>query len=128
MIYKVKKGTFFAIAQQHLVGQRLLIIGASLTHSDTPHSVGHIWANYQLLLWQFTKLTGDRHTCPRGIRTHNASERAAANPRLRPRSHWNKQESYLVMHTFHEYVRIKFRYMYKMCENISRMRRNMLLQ
>jgi hypothetical protein len=30
----------FPVAQQHLVGQGLLIIEASRSHSDTPHSVG----------------------------------------------------------------------------------------
>jgi len=77
VIYTVKKGIFFAIAKQHLVGQRILIIGASLSHSDTTHSVGHIWASDQHLLWQFTKLTGHRHPCPRRIRNHSASKRAA---------------------------------------------------
>jgi hypothetical protein len=28
---------------------------------------------------------------PGGIRTHNPSKRAAADPRLRPRSHWDRQ-------------------------------------
>ena len=31
------------IAQQHLVGQGLLVIDASLSHLDTPHSVGIFW-------------------------------------------------------------------------------------
>ena len=28
---------------------------------------------------------------PGGIRTHNLSRRAAVDPRLRPRGHWNRQ-------------------------------------
>jgi len=32
------------MAQQTPVGQGLLIIGASRSHSDTPHSVGLLWA------------------------------------------------------------------------------------
>ena len=33
------------IAQQPLVGQGLLVIEASRFHSDTPHSVGLLWAS-----------------------------------------------------------------------------------
>jgi hypothetical protein len=40
---------FFSIAQQHLVGHGILMIEASLTHSDTSHSVGRFWASEQLL-------------------------------------------------------------------------------
>jgi hypothetical protein len=29
---------------------------------------------------------------PGGIRTHNPSKRAAADPRLRPRGHWDRLE------------------------------------
>ena len=35
----------FYVAQQPLVGQVLFIIGASLSYSETPHSVGVLWAN-----------------------------------------------------------------------------------
>jgi hypothetical protein len=34
---------FFSVAQQPLVDQGLLIIVASRSHSDTPHSVGLLW-------------------------------------------------------------------------------------
>jgi len=33
--------------QEALVGQVLLIIDASLSHSDTPHSVGLLWTSDQ---------------------------------------------------------------------------------
>jgi hypothetical protein len=33
---------FLSMAQQPLVGQGLLITEASQSHSDTPHSVGHL--------------------------------------------------------------------------------------
>jgi len=36
---------FFNMAQQPLVGQVLLIIEASLSHSDTPHPVVLLWAS-----------------------------------------------------------------------------------
>jgi len=61
---------------------------------DTPHSVGLLWTSGQpeaeTSTWQHTTLTRDRHPSPDGIRTHNPSKRAAADPRLRPRSHWNR--------------------------------------
>jgi hypothetical protein len=38
---------FPPMAQQPLVGQGLLIIEASRSHSDTPHSVGLLWTSDQ---------------------------------------------------------------------------------
>ena len=38
---------FFPVAQQLVVGQFLLIIEASLSHSDTLHSVGLLWTSDQ---------------------------------------------------------------------------------
>jgi hypothetical protein len=35
------------MAQHPLVGRDLLIIEASRTHLDTPHSVGLLWASHQ---------------------------------------------------------------------------------
>jgi hypothetical protein len=56
------------MAQQPLVGQGLLIIKASRSHSDTPHSVGLPWTSNQPIAetstWQHTTLTTDRHPCP----------------------------------------------------------------
>jgi hypothetical protein len=40
--------TLFFIAQQPLVDQGLLIIEASRSNSDTPHSVGLLWKRDQL--------------------------------------------------------------------------------
>jgi hypothetical protein len=64
-------------------------------HSDTPHSVGLLWTSDQLVAetstWQHTTLTTDKHPCPPGgIRTHNPRRRAAADPRLRARGHWDR--------------------------------------
>jgi hypothetical protein len=36
---------FFPMAQQPLVGQGHLIVEASRSHSDTPHSVGLLWTS-----------------------------------------------------------------------------------
>jgi hypothetical protein len=38
---------FFPMPQQPLVGQGLLIVDASRSHSDTPHSVGLLWTSDQ---------------------------------------------------------------------------------
>jgi hypothetical protein len=74
------------IAQQPLVGQTLLIIEASRSHSDTPHSVG------RKDLCLTTHNTHKRKTSrPAGaIRTRNPSKRAVADARLRPRGHWDR--------------------------------------
>ena len=40
---------------------------------------------------QHTTLTRDRHPFPGGIRTRNPSKRVAADPRLRPRGHWDRR-------------------------------------
>jgi len=55
------------MAQQHLLGQGLLIFSASRSHSDTPHSVALLWTSGQLeaetSTWQHTTITSDRHLC-----------------------------------------------------------------
>jgi len=57
------------MARQPLVGQGLLIIEASRSHSDTPHSVGLVWTKDQPIAenstWQHTTLTTDRNLFPR---------------------------------------------------------------
>jgi hypothetical protein len=70
--------------QQPRVGQGLLIIEASRSHSDTPQAVGLLWTSDQpdavTSIRQHSKET-DIHA-PGGIRTRNPSMRAAADPRL----------------------------------------------
>jgi hypothetical protein len=56
---------FFSMAQQPLVGQGLLIVKASWSHSDTPHSVGLLWTSNQpdaRDLFLTTHNTHKRHT------------------------------------------------------------------
>jgi len=64
------------------------------SHSDTTHSVGTLRLSdrpiTQTSTRQHTTLTRDRLPCPCGIRTCNSSKRAATDPRLRPRSHWDR--------------------------------------
>jgi hypothetical protein len=68
----------------------ILIVEASRSYSDTPHSVGLLWTSDQPeaeTCTQHTTLKRERHPWPVEIRTHNPSKRVAADPRLRPRGH-----------------------------------------
>jgi hypothetical protein len=61
--------SFFSLAWQPLVGQGLLIIEASRSHSDTPHSVALLWTSDQpdrlrdTPIWQHSNET-DFHAPP----------------------------------------------------------------
>jgi hypothetical protein len=67
--------------------------GASRSHSlDTTHSVGLLWTSDQLdaeTARQYTTLTKDIYATGE-IRTRNPNTRAAADPRLRTRGHWDR--------------------------------------
>ena len=73
------------------VGQGLLIVEASPSHSDISHSVGLLWTSdepdVETSSWQHTTITRDRYPRPSGIRTHNPSKRAAADPCIIRRGH-----------------------------------------
>ena len=63
--------------------------GASCSHTmDKPHSVGILCTsdqpNTETSIWQHTTLTREKHPSLSGIRTHNSSKRAAADPLLNP--------------------------------------------
>jgi len=77
---------FFTTAQQPLVGQGLLIMDDSWSHSDTPHSVGPLWTSHEpdaeTSTWQHTTFIRDKHPCPRRDSNPHPSKRAAADPRL----------------------------------------------
>ena len=95
------------MTQQPLDDKGLLIVVASRSHSDTPHSVGLLWASDQpdaeTSTSQYTQLSkGTNIHVAGGIRTHIPSKRAVADPRLRPCGHWDR-------HT----VPIKHAYPYK---------------
>jgi len=53
--------------QQPPVGQGLLIIEASRSHLQTPHSIGLLWTSDQPVaetsIWQHTTLSTDRQPC-----------------------------------------------------------------
>jgi len=86
------------------VSQGLLIIEDSWLHSDTPHSVGILWTSEQpdteTSTWQHIKITRDRNVSPGGIRIRNPRMQAAADPRLRPRGHWNRQTDFNVVYLY----------------------------
>jgi len=87
---------FFTMQQQPPppVGQSPLITEASRSHSDTSQSVGLLWTSNRPIAetstWQNTTLTRYIDTIV-GIRTRNPSKRVAADLRLRPRRHRNRQ-------------------------------------
>jgi hypothetical protein len=82
----------FCMAQQPVV-DRGLIMEASRSHSDTPHSVGHLWTGDQPVAetstWQHSQLT-DIHALG-GIRTRNPIKLEATDPRHRPHGHCNRR-------------------------------------
>jgi hypothetical protein len=55
------------VMQQPLVGQGLLIVESSLSHSDTLQSVGLLWTSdrpdVETSTWQHTTLTRDTRPC-----------------------------------------------------------------
>ena len=90
------------------MGQGLLSIEDSWSHSDTPHSVGLLWTSdlhmAETSTWQDTTVTTDIHE-PGGIRTRNSSKQAATDSRPRLRSHWDQQSVHLMyqIHAFTVY-------------------------
>jgi len=64
-------------------------------------SVGLLWTSDQLgaetSTWQHPTLTTDKLPCPSGIRTYDHRRRAAADLRRRPRGHWDRQSSGIIL-------------------------------
>jgi hypothetical protein len=63
-------------------------------HTQTHHTSVRLlwtsdWPDAKTSTWQHTTFTKDIHA-PGRIRTHNPSKRKAADPCLRPRSHWDR--------------------------------------
>jgi hypothetical protein len=97
---QVRIKIFFLMAQHPLVGQGLLIIEVSRSHSDTSHSVGLLWTSDQPNAETSTSQhsqEADIHAVG-GIQTCNPSNRPAADPRLRRRSHWANKD-----YTLHQF-------------------------
>ena len=70
-----------------LVGQGLIIIEASQSHTDTPHAVGLLWMNEEpnaeTSTCQPTTLTRGKHPCLRQDLNSHTSKRVAAESCLR---------------------------------------------
>jgi len=77
--------------KRFLVGQGLLIMQTSPSHSDTPHSVALLWTSdkpdAKTYTWQHTCSQETDIHAPGGIRIHNSSKRVVANPWLRRHGH-----------------------------------------
>jgi hypothetical protein len=76
-----------------LVGQSLIIIEASWSHTDTPRAVGLLWTNEEpdteTSTCQHTTLTRGRHPCLRQDSNPHTRKRAVAESCLRPWGHWD---------------------------------------
>ena len=87
---------FFAVALRPNAGHGLLILEVSRSYTTTHHSrwdsSGRVISSSQRPLPDNTQQSQQTniHT-PGGIRTHDLSTRAAADLRLRPRGHWDRQ-------------------------------------
>ena len=90
---------FLCLAQEPIVGQDILIVEASRSHSDTRHLAGLLCTSDQsdagTSSWQHTTRTIDRQLCPGGIRTRNPSKREAADTCHRPRGHWDRLPAHI---------------------------------
>ena len=89
---------FFYLAQQPTVGQRLLNHEVSRSHTTTHHSQydssGRVISPSQRSLPDITQHSQQTEIhAPGGIRTHNLSRRSAADLRLRPRDHCDRQNA-----------------------------------
>jgi hypothetical protein len=77
---------FASVLKQSPVGQGLLIVKASRSHTDTPHSVGLLWTSDRLdaepSTWQHTTLRRDRHLFCR--RNSNSESQQASGSRHTP--------------------------------------------
>lgn len=78
--------------QHPLVGHELLIIDASRSHSYTQHSVGQLWPRDLPIAESCTSQQSQKTNvhASSGIRTRNPSNRLAADPCHRTRSHWER--------------------------------------
>jgi len=95
-IQKHKYFFFFFVALRPNAGHGLLILEVARSHTMTHHtrqdSTGRVIIPSQRHLPDNTRHSQETDIhAPHGIRTPNLSRRAAADLRLRPRGHWNRQ-------------------------------------
>jgi len=66
------------------LGQDVLIVSASRSHSDTTHSVGLLWKSDQPVAetstWQHTTITRDKHPCPGRDSNPQSQQKSARRP------------------------------------------------
>jgi len=84
------------------VGHGLSIIEVSWSHSDTPHSVGLLWTSYQPDSETSTRKKHNTHNRQTSMsqvvfELPSPSNRAAANPLLRPGGQWDEKIVTLLM-------------------------------
>jgi hypothetical protein len=77
---------------------RLIVRGFTITLTHIQYdSSGRVIGPSQRPLPDNTQQTQETDIhAPGGIRTHNPSKPTAADPRLRPRGHWDQQNAYRV--------------------------------
>jgi len=86
----------FFLARHPPLCQGLIIHEVSRSHTTTHHSrqdsSGRVFSSSQRTLPDNTQHSQQIEIhAPAGIRTHSLSRRAAADLRLRPRGHWDRQ-------------------------------------
>ena len=86
---------FLPVALRPNAGHGLLILDVSRSHTTTQHirqdSCGRVISSSQRPLPDNTQHSQQTNIyVPGGIRTHDLSRRAAADPRLRPRGYWDR--------------------------------------
>jgi hypothetical protein len=95
--YTLQLSNFVFHGEQPLGVRDFLINEASLSHSDTPHSVGLLWTSDQFdaetSTWQYTTLTRTDIHAAGWILNRNPIKSAAANPRFTLRGHRDRQLS-----------------------------------
>jgi len=76
---------FFTTAPQPIVGEDLLTIEDSCSHSDTPHSAGLLWTSDQTdaetYTWQHTTLKRGRHSCLRRDSSPQCQQASGRRPK-----------------------------------------------
>ena len=93
---------FFPVVLRPIFGSLPPIIEASRSHSRTrAHTVGLLWTSNrpvaEISTWHHTTLTTNNYA-PGGIRTHNTSKGAAADPRLMSRGHFDRTYIHIYPH------------------------------
>ena len=84
-----------SMTQESLLGHGLIIIEASRSHSDTPHSVGLLWTRDQpdagTSTWQHTTFKKRQTYMPRRDSNTQSQDSSCCKTSLRPRGYWDLQ-------------------------------------